>query len=38
MIEGTSIAGEFENIYACSFLYNTDGVAVWPAVRGGFHD
>jgi len=32
MIEGTSIAKEFENIYACSFLYNVDGVAYWPAV------
>ncbi len=32
MIEGTSIAHEFENIYACSFLYDIDGVANWPAV------
>lgn len=32
MIEGTSIAKEFENIYACSFLYDVDGVAYWPAV------
>ena len=32
MIEGTSIAKCFENIYACSFLYNVDGVAYWPAV------
>lgn len=32
MIEGTSIAKEFENIYACSFLYDIDGVAYWPAV------
>lgn len=32
MIEGTTIAKEFENIYACSFLYNVDGVAYWPAV------
>ena len=32
MIEGTSIAREFENIYACSFLYDVDGVAYWPAV------
>ena len=31
MIEGTSIAGEFEQIYACSFLYDDKGVAVWPA-------
>ena len=32
MIEGTKIAREFENIYACSFLYDVDGVAYWPAV------
>ena len=32
IIEGTSIAHEFKNIYACSFLYNVDGVAYWPAV------
>lgn len=32
MIEGTPIAKEFENIYACSFLYNVDGIAKWPAV------
>ena len=27
MIEGTPIAHEFENIYACSFLYNKEGTA-----------
>lgn len=32
MIEGTPIAHEFENIYACSYLYDVDGVAYWPAV------
>lgn len=32
MIEGTPIAQEFENIYACSFLYNKKGIAYWPAV------
>lgn len=32
MIEGTSIAKEFENIYACSFLYDIDDIAIWPAV------
>ena len=32
IIEGTSIAHEFKNIYACSFLYNVDGIAYWPAV------
>ena len=26
------ISSKFENIYACSFLYNVDGVAYWPAV------
>ena len=32
IIEGTAIAHEFKNIYACSFLYNVDGRAYWPAV------
>ncbi len=32
MIEGTEIAGEFKRIYACSFLYDVNGVACWPAV------
>jgi phosphoserine phosphatase len=32
MIEGTSIAGEFRKIYACSFLYNDEGEAYWPGV------
>ncbi len=33
MIEGTSVAmaGAFEKIYASSFFYNENGVAVWPA-------
>ncbi|OUN83640.1 HAD family hydrolase [Gemmiger sp. An50] len=33
MIEGTSVAkaGAFEKIYASSFYYNDNGVAVWPA-------
>lgn len=33
MIEGTSVAqaGAFEKIYASSFYYDKDGVAVWPA-------
>ena len=30
MIEGTTIANEFEKIYASSFLYNENGVAKWP--------
>lgn len=32
MIEGTEIAHEFKHIYACSFLYDANGVAVWPGV------
>ena len=32
IIEGTPIAGEFRKIYACSFLYDIDGIAFWPAV------
>ncbi len=32
MIEGTKIAGEFEQIYACSFIYDENGAAEWPAV------
>ncbi len=32
MIEGTSIAGEFHKIYACSYLYNAAGEAYWPGV------
>ena len=33
MIEGTDVAksGAFEKIYACSFLYNDRGEAVWPS-------
>ncbi len=31
MIEGTEVACKFEKIYASSFYYDTDGVAVWPA-------
>lgn len=33
MIEGTSVAkaGAFEQIYASSFYYDADGVALWPA-------
>ena len=31
MIEGTKVAGSFTKIYASSFYYNENGVAVWPA-------
>ena len=32
IIEGTSIAKEFKEIYACEFLYDKDGIAIWPKV------
>jgi len=31
IIEGSSIADNFNRIYASSFLYSVDGVAIWPA-------
>ena len=31
MIEGTSVAKEFESIYASSFYFDNYGVPVWPA-------
>lgn len=31
MIEGTKVSQSFEKIYASSFYYDEDGVAVWPA-------
>ena len=31
MIEGTVIADKFKKIYASSFYYDSDGVAIWPA-------
>lgn len=32
IIEGTSIAKEFKEIYGCEFLYGDDGIAIWPKV------
>lgn len=32
IIEGTPIAKEFKNIFACSYMYDVDGRAHWPAV------
>lgn len=32
IIEGTSIAKEFKEIYACEFMFDKDGVATWPKV------
>ena len=31
LIEGTSIASRFEQIYASRFMFDENGVAVWPA-------
>ena len=31
IIEGTSIASKFERIYASRFMFDENGVAVWPA-------
>lgn len=36
MIEGTSIAKEFEKIYACTFIYDENGAASWPGVAVDF--
>jgi len=35
MIEGTPIAKQFKEIFACSFMYEND-IAVWPAVAVDF--
>lgn len=32
IIEGTPIAEEFKRIYACSFIYDEKGEAIWPGV------
>lgn len=32
MVEGCAIAPEFEQIYACTYLYDSNGDACWPAV------
>ena len=31
IIEGTSIANEFKALFACSYYYDDDGNAMWPA-------
>lgn len=36
MIEGSPIAREFKNIYACQYLYNEQGEAYWPAIAVNF--
>lgn len=32
IIEGTSIAKEFKEIYACEFLFDENGIATWPKI------
>ena len=32
IIEGTPIAKEFKKIFACSFIYDENGEAIWPGV------
>lgn len=32
MIEGTKISKKFKKIYACSFMYDNNEAAVWPAM------
>ncbi len=32
MIEGTTVAKNFKNIFACSFMYDKKGIAIWPAI------
>jgi hypothetical protein len=36
IIEGTPIAAEFKKIYACSFFYDANGIAEFPAVAIDF--
>ena len=36
IIEGSGIAGEFREIYACEFLYGLDGLAYWPKLDVNF--
>lgn len=32
IIEGSPIASEFKHIFACSYIYNAAGEAVWPGI------
>ena len=36
IIEGSSISGEFKEIYASEFYYDENGVPVWPKLAGNF--
>ena len=37
IIEGSSISGEFKEIYASEFYYDESGVPVWPKLGGELH-
>ena len=32
IIEGSPLAKEFKHIFACTYIYNDDGEAVWPGI------
>ncbi len=32
IMEGTPIAKEFKSIYGCEFLYDENGIAIWPKI------
>ncbi|MBR1927362.1 MAG: haloacid dehalogenase-like hydrolase, partial [Bacteroidales bacterium] len=36
IIEGSPIASEFKYIFACSYIYNEEGEAVWPGIAVDF--
>ena len=36
IIEGSGVAHEFKEIYACEFLYGEDGIALWPKLDVNF--
>ena len=36
IIEGSGVAHEFREIYACEFLYGADGLAMWPKLDVNF--
>ncbi|MBQ0037490.1 MAG: haloacid dehalogenase-like hydrolase [Clostridiales bacterium] len=36
IIEGSGLAGEFKEIYACEFFYNEQGLASWPKLDVNF--
>ena len=38
LIEGTSISSKFEGIYASRFMFDENGVAIWPAQALKLHD